>query len=67
MPGYSEKTKSQDRPDDILRMKEGLIYDPGNEDIMDEQGKYLELLYDYNHSRPSEMDKREKLLKEMFG
>ncbi len=54
-------------PDDRKRMEEGLIYDPGVKDIMDEQGQLLERLYDFNHTRPSEMDKRQSLLKEMFG
>lgn len=49
------------------RMDKGLIYDPGVSEIMDEQSKYLELLYDFNATRPSEMDKREALLKKMFG
>lgn len=53
--------------DNIERMRNGLIYDPGDEKIMTEQGKCLELQYEYNATRPSESEKREKLLKEMFG
>lgn len=49
------------------RMKKGLIYDPGDDKIMDEQTKTLELLYDFNATRPAEMDKRKQLLKKMFG
>lgn len=49
------------------RMALGLIYDPGDEEIMREQAACLELLYDYNATRPSEMPKREALLKKMLG
>ncbi len=49
------------------RMDAGLVYDSGDPEIMDEQGGYLEKLYDFNATRPSEMQKRETLLKEMFG
>ena len=49
------------------RMDAGLVYDAGDAEIMNEQGGYLEKLYDFNATRPSEMEKREILLKEMFG
>ena len=49
------------------RMVEGLVYDPADKEIMDEQEKCLELLYDFNATRPSEGKKREELLKKMFG
>lgn len=49
------------------RMDKGLIYDPSVREIMDEQEGCLELQYEYNHTRPSEGEKRERLLKEMFG
>jgi len=52
---------------DYERMEKGLIYDAGDKEIMDEQVQTLERLYDFNSTRPSEMEKREKLLKEMFG
>lgn len=53
--------------DNISRMKDGLIYDPGDEKIMTEQAKCLELLYDFNAARPSEYEKRQSLMKKMFG
>ena len=53
--------------DDRKRMEAGLIYDPSAKDIMDEQAVLLERMYDYNHTHPSEMDKRNSLLKEMLG
>ena len=36
------------------RMLAGLFYDPNDEDIMDEQGKCLGKLYDFNVTCPSE-------------
>lgn len=49
------------------RMDAGLIYDPGDSAIMEEQSSYLELLYEFNATRPSEPEKRAELLKKMFG
>lgn len=49
------------------RMQEGRLYLPEDEEIMAQQLKCLEKLYDYNATRPSEQEKRETLLKEMFG
>ncbi len=49
------------------RMEKGLIYDPLADDILSEQMKLLQLLYDYNATRPSEQEKRTKLLEKMFG
>lgn len=49
------------------RMAAGLIYDPGDENILNEQAQCLELLYDFNATRPSEGEKRQALMKKMFG
>ena len=49
------------------RMEKGLVYDPNDESLMSEQARLLELQYDYNHTRPSEQQKRSRLLKEMLG
>ena len=43
------------------------IYSPGDPEIMKEQTACMELLYDYNMTRPSEGGKRFQLLKEMFA
>lgn len=48
-------------------MDSGKLYDPGDDEIMTEQLKCMELLYDFNLTRPSEMEKREQLMKEMFA
>lgn len=52
---------------DFEQIHSGNIYDPSTSDIMDEQLKCLEKQYDYNATRPSEQDKRQKLMKEMFA
>lgn len=49
------------------KMHTGEIYLPLDDDIMKEQALCLEKLYDYNMTRPSESEKRQKLLKEMFA
>lgn len=49
------------------KLHTGELYLPGDEEIMKEQTKCLERLYDYNSTRPTETKKREKLLKEMFA
>lgn len=49
------------------RMQEGRLYLPEDEDIMREQLLCLEKLYDFNATRPCELEKREALLKEMFA
>lgn len=51
----------------IEKMFSGDLYLPGDDEIMEEQLKCLDMLYDFNQTRPSEMEKREKLLKEMFA
>lgn len=43
------------------------IYDPNIPEIMAQQQICMERLYDYNHTRPSEAEKRIRLLKEMLG
>lgn len=45
----------------------GELYFPNDEEILKEQFICLDRLYDFNTTRPSELDKREKLLKEMFA
>ena len=43
------------------------LYLPLDKEIMEEQTGYLDRLYDYNHTRPVESEKREALLKELFA
>ena len=49
------------------RMKAGLIYDPLDGEIMDDQAQRLELMYEFNTSRPGEPEKRTALLGKMLG
>jgi galactoside O-acetyltransferase len=49
------------------RMKAGLIYDPGDEEIMKEQMPYLDKLWEFNNLKPSETEKKEKYMKEVFA
>ncbi len=43
------------------------LYLPNDEEIMAEQLDCLEKLYDFNATRPHQLEKRERLLKEMFA
>lgn len=53
--------------DNIERMKNGQLYLPNGEEVLAEQLKCLEMLYDFNSTRPSELVKRSKMLKNMFA
>jgi len=52
---------------DREKMHTGDLYLPNDESILEEQMKCLDKLYDYNMTRHTEFEKREKLLKEMFA
>ncbi len=49
------------------KMTSGDLYLPDGEEIMSEQLQCLDRLYDFNLTRPTELDKREAMLKEMFA
>lgn len=49
------------------KMHSGELYLPNDDEIMAEQLRRLDRLYDFNLTRPSELDRREALLKEMFA
>ena len=49
------------------KMHSGDLYLPGDKDIIAEQLLCLDKLYDFNQTRPTEYEKREKMLKEMFA
>lgn len=49
------------------KMHTGELYLPGDDEIMADQARRLNRLYDFNMTRPTEGDKREALLKEMFA
>lgn len=48
-------------------MHNGKLYDPNDNSVMEEQMVCLDRLYDFNQTRPSEMDKRNAIMKEMMG
>lgn len=56
---------------DLKEIKERMygqkLYYCNDETLMNEQMKSLELLYDFNQTRPWEQDKRDKMLKKMFA
>ena len=49
------------------KLHTGELYLPGDAEIMEEQTKRLDLLYEFNMTRPTEGSKREAILKEMFA
>ncbi len=49
------------------KMHTGELYLPGDEEIIRDQLKRLDRLYDFNQTRPSEMNRRMELMKEMFA
>ena len=51
----------------LSRMHEVKLYFSNDGHLMAEQQKCLEQLYDFNRTRPSEQEKRQALLKEMFA
>ncbi len=51
----------------LRKMHSEELYLPDDDDIAKEQLKCLNQLYDFNATRPSELDKRKRMLKEMFA
>ena len=49
------------------KMFSGDLYLPGDDEITEEQLKCLDMLYDFNQTRPTELKKRDEMLKEMFA
>ena len=48
-------------------MQSGELYLPSDETILKEQYARLEILYDFNATRPSELEKREEILRRLFA
>lgn len=53
--------------DIIEKMHSAELYLPSDPEIAKEQQQCLNLLYDFNQTRPTELKKREAMLKEMFA
>lgn len=49
------------------RMKNGQIYFCNDEEIVKEQLQCIDILYDFNNTRPSEMEKRNEILKSLLA
>ena len=49
------------------RMELGIIYNPNVSELTDEQSVYMEKLWEFNQLRPSEQDKKQKYMKEVFA
>ena len=49
------------------KLHSGELYLPNDDEIVKEQTACLELIYDYNATRPSEGEKRAEILKKMFA
>ena len=49
------------------KMHNGKIYDCGSPELVELQRKCLEKLYDFNATRPSELERRTEMLKGMFA
>lgn len=51
----------------LSRMHSQKLYYCDNDDLIKKQAEALELLYDFNQTRPKEEEKRSELLKKMFA
>lgn len=49
------------------RMEAGLIYDPGDEEIMREQSSYQQGLWDFNRLSPSQNEEKTRYMKTVFA
>lgn len=50
----------------IDQMHNGELYLPEEDELVEEQNKYLDLLYEFNHTRPSEIEKRNTIFKQII-
>lgn len=49
------------------KLHSGELYLPSDKEIFEEQIKRLDMLYDFNNTRPTELEKRGEMLKVMFA
>ena len=49
------------------RMVNGLIYDPADDEIMKEQIVFQDMLWNFNQLKPSEYDKKQRYMKDVFA
>ena len=48
------------------RMEAGLVYDPGDKEIMAEQVPFQDRLWEFNQLKPSDIEKKQAYMKEVF-
>ena len=48
------------------RMKKGYLW-VDTDEYMEEQARAKDLMYEFNHTRPSEVEKRNQIMKKLFG
>ena len=53
--------------DNVKRMRDGLIYDCGDERIADSQIVYLDKLWEFNQLKPSQLLEKEEYMKSTFA
>lgn len=51
----------------LYRIHHEKLYYCDNEELTKEQGKYLDMVFEYNHLPPSKGEEKKALLKKMFG
>ena len=49
------------------RMVKGLLYNPGDEEILNEQFPFLDKLWNFNQLKPSDFEKKTAYMKEVFA
>ena len=49
------------------RMIKGLIYDPNDKEIMQEQFPFTEKLWEFNQLKPADFEKKQQYMKEVFA
>ena len=49
------------------RMVKGLIYDPADPEIMEEQIRFQDRLWEFNQLKPSEYEEKQKYMREVFA
>lgn len=59
--------KAMDLKEVKERMRSGRLYYPTGEDLLQEQAKYMEILYDFNQTRPREGEKERSFWKSCWA
>lgn len=49
------------------RMVKGLIYNPGDDEIMNEQRVYQDKLWEFNRLKPTQLEEKQKYMREVFA